>query len=134
MSSPVWADVETVASHDPLFVAPNDTLRAAARTMWEHSVGALLVGDAHGLLGIISERDLATALARGADPDTATAGSAMSRDVVSLRPGDSLYDAGIDMLDVGIRHVPVIDERGVVRGMVSVRDLLRPLIVQALGG
>jgi len=134
MTSPVWAEVESVASHDPLFVAPNDTLRHVARTMWERSVGALLVGRPRGLLGIISERDLATALARGADPDTATAASAMSADIVSLRPGDTLYDAGIDMLDVGIRHVPVIDDHGEVHAMVSVRDLLRPLLVRALGG
>jgi CBS domain-containing protein len=134
MTSPVWAEVKTVASHDPLFVAPNDTLRHVARTMWERSVGALLVGRPRDLLGIISERDLATALARGADPDTATAASAMSADIVSLRPGDTLYDAGIDMLDVGIRHVPVIDEHGEVQAIVSVRDLLRPLLVRALGG
>lgn len=134
MTSPVWADVETVGSHNPLFVAPDTTLRHVARKMWEQSVGALLVRDARRVLGIISERDLATALAQGVDPDRATAASAMSADVVSLRAGDTLYDAAIDMLDVGIRHVPVIDEHGEVQAIVSVRDLLRPLLVRALGG
>ncbi len=134
MASPVWAEVDTVGSHDPLFVSCNETLRRVARIMWEHSVGCLLVRGPRGLVGIISERDVVTALARGADPDTARAGSAMSADLVSLRPGDSLYDAAIDMLDVGIRHVPVIDDHGDVQSMVSVRDLLRPLLVRALGG
>lgn len=134
MTSTVWAKVDSVGSHDPLFVAPEDTLRDVARVMWERSVGALLVGGPKTPLGIISERDLASALARGADPDTVTAAEAMSADIVSLRPGDTLYDAAVDMLDVGIRHVPVLDEQGVVQGIVSVRDLLRPLLVNSLGG
>jgi len=36
------------------------------------------------------------------------------------------------MLDLGIRHVPVLDERDAVLGMVSVRDLLRPLLTASL--
>ncbi len=134
MTSTAWAKIETVGSHDPLFVAPDETLRLVARKMWEQTVGALLVGDRHRLVGIISERDLATALARGGDPDSTTAADAMSTDIVSLRPGDTLYDAAIDMLDVGIRHVPVIDDEGTVQAVVSLRDLLRPLLVKSLGG
>jgi CBS domain-containing protein len=56
----------------------------------------------------------------------------MSSDLVALRPGDSVYDAAVDMLDLGIRHVALLDEYGTAVGMVSVRDLLRPLVVGAL--
>ena len=38
------------------------------------------------------------------------------------------------MFDNVIRHVPILDEHGDVSGIVSVRDLLRPLLVGALGG
>ncbi len=60
------------------------------------------------------------------------AGEVMSYDLIALRPTDSVYDAAIDMLDLGIRHVAVLDEQGRAVGMVSVRDLLRPLVVGAL--
>jgi CBS domain-containing protein len=53
---------------------------------------------------------------------------------VSLQPADRLYDAAVHMLDLGIRHVPVVDERGTVEGIVSIRDLLRPLLVRSLEG
>jgi signal-transduction protein with cAMP-binding, CBS, and nucleotidyltransferase domain len=56
----------------------------------------------------------------------------MSSHLVALQPTDSVYDAVIDMLDLGIRHVAVLDEHGTAVGMVSVRDLLRPLVVSAL--
>ena len=102
--------------------------------MAEHSIGAILVGDSHRLLGIISERDLVAVIAAGADAELATAAGVMSAEVVSLRPADRLYDAAIDMLDLGIRHVPVVDEHGTVEGVVSIRDLLRPLLVRSLEG
>jgi CBS-domain-containing membrane protein len=38
------------------------------------------------------------------------------------------------MIDHEVRHLPVVDENDDVVGMVSVRDLLRPLLIDALGG
>jgi CBS domain-containing protein len=73
-------------------------------------------------------------LARGGDADTTTVEQAMTRTVVSARPGDRLLDVVFLMTDAGIRHVPVIDEHGDMSGMVSIRDMVRPLLVAHLGG
>ena len=56
----------------------------------------------------------------------------LSHDLVALRPADAVYDAAVDMLDLGIRHVAVLDQHGTAVGMTSVRDLLRPLVISAL--
>jgi signal-transduction protein with cAMP-binding, CBS, and nucleotidyltransferase domain len=37
----------------------------------------------------------------------------------------------MDMLDRGIRHLPVMEDRKVI-GVVSLRDLIRPLLAGAL--
>lgn len=132
MTSTVWTRIDEVAHHDPVIVAPEMRLREAAAVMDRHGIGAVIVGTAKRAVGILSERDIVGALACGADPDEATAAGAMSSDVVSVRPGDVVYDAAVDMLDLGIRHVPVLDEHGTVLGMVSVRDLLRPLLMGSL--
>jgi CBS domain-containing protein len=71
---------------------------------------------------------------QGVDLDKMTAEEAMTRDVVSARVGDALYDAAYQMLDGVIRHLPVVDDNGRVIGMVSVRDLLRPLLLDAVEG
>lgn len=134
MTSTAWTRIADLASHDAVFVPPETPLRQVADVMAERSIGAVLVGEPRRLLGIVSERDLVAALAAGADAERATAAGAMSADVVSLRPADRLYDAAIHMLDLGIRHVPVVDERGTVDGIVSIRDLLRPLLVRSLEG
>jgi signal-transduction protein with cAMP-binding, CBS, and nucleotidyltransferase domain len=132
MIANVWTKVQDVTTRAPVVVSPQMTLRVAAEVMAEESIGVVLVTSGRGELGILSERDVVTALASGADPDAATVASAMSHDVVSVRPHDTLYDAAVDMLDLGFRHVPVLDERGAVLGVVSVRDLLRPLLTASL--
>ena len=116
-------------------VAPGTTVREVLAGLAEHGVGALVVtADGQRIDGIVSERDLVAAAATGTDFDGDTAAGAMSADVVCLRPADRLYDAAVDMLDLGIRHVPVVDERGTVEGIVSIRDLIRPLLVRSLEG
>lgn len=132
MSSTVWTRIQDVAKREPVMVPPQTVLREVTRTMARDDVGAVLVGTPKRPLGIVSERDVALALARGADPDETRAAAVMSSDLVALRPGDSVYDAAVDMLDLGIRHVAVLDQHGTAVGMISVRDLLRPLVISAL--
>ncbi|HET6951563.1 MAG TPA: CBS domain-containing protein [Acidimicrobiales bacterium] len=115
----------------PVLVAPGDSLRRVARTLWEQSVGAAVVGTAEQPVGVISERDVVTQLAQGADAGTAE--HAMTRRVISARPDDPLLDVAFLMLDDVIRHVPLVNEDGTVTGMVSMRDLLQPLLIEAAG-
>lgn len=115
-----------------VIVAPDAPLRTVARTMWEESVGAAVVGTADQPVGIISERDIVAALGRGNDPDTVTAREIMTAPIVAARPEDRLVDVAYLMFDDVIRHVPILDELDHVTGIVSVRDLLRPLLVDAL--
>ena len=124
--------VGSVATREPVFVGASATLRDVARSLLSHSVGILLVGDERHLLGVISERDVVTELAQGSDPDTRTAHDAMTSYLISVRREDPIYDAAGQMLDDAIRHVPVVDEDDRVVGMVSVRDLIRPLLLDAL--
>ena len=126
--------IETLARRQPLFVEPGATLRGVAHTMWAEDVGALVVGDPRHPIGLISERDVVAELGQGADPDAKTAEEAMTNYVVSARLGDPLFDAASEMVDDGIRHLPVVDDGGNVVGMISARDLLRPLLLDALGG
>lgn len=125
--------VQNLSHREPVFIGPDETLRTATDRMWREDVGVLVVGDGHRLAGIISERDVVQRIAQGADPDTSTVGEAMAHHVISAHSGDPLYEAAFRMLNEEVRHVPVVDELDRVVGMVSVRDLLRPLLLDALG-
>jgi len=57
----------------------------------------------------------------------------MTAEVTSLHQGDELTLAD-DIMRLGrIRHLPVLDERGALVGIVSGRDLCQSALVKALG-
>ena len=56
----------------------------------------------------------------------------MTADVIAAGRGDSLADAYETMLNLGFRHLPVVDGTRLV-GIVSERDLFRSSLAQALG-
>jgi CBS domain-containing membrane protein len=51
----------------------------------------------------------------------------MKTDVTALTPGTTLQEARTRMIDLGIRHMPVIDHDRHVVGMLSHRDLAHAL-------
>ncbi len=113
----------------PVAVEATDSLRSAAYTLWRENVGAVVVQDGGSTpLGILSERDVVTRAARGEDLDTVTVGEAMNTHLIAARLGDTTHDVAYQMLENGIRHLPVLDDAGRVVGMVSIRDVLRPVV------
>ena len=92
MPSTVWSKLQDVAMRAPVVVPPQTPLRVAAEVMDKESIGAVVVAVDNRTVGILSERDVVSALAWGADPDEVTVAAAMSHDVVSLQSDDTLYD------------------------------------------
>lgn len=103
------------------------TLRGAAAALRDLDVGTLVVMAGHDIAGIISERDVVRAVADGADIDDVAVGSVMSPDPRYATPAESTRTALHTMLVAGVRHLPVVEE-GEVIGIVSMRDLVAPLI------
>jgi CBS domain-containing protein len=114
------ADVMTRASVTDSSAA---TIKAAASLMWAQQTGSLVVVDGAELIGIITERDVMKAVARGLDPAEVTVSEVMTPDVVTVSPDTPLYEVARMMAARWIRHLPVTDDSGVV-GMVSQRDLV----------
>jgi CBS domain-containing protein len=112
----------------PLVVIdPAASLRQAAEAMRRSGIGALPVGDAVEIQGIVSERDLVRALADGLDVDATPVAEVMSANPRYLTEGDSLATAADVMITAGVRHLPVFDE-GQPVGIVSIRDVARAVL------
>ena len=124
--------VRELATRPPVTIEETATLRAAAHMLWVHTVGAAVVLRDERPVGIVSERDLVSALAAGLDPDTASVSAIMTDEVLSAGPYDRVLTAAIDMIDREIRHLPLFDEAGRCVGVVSMRELVRPMLLDAL--
>jgi CBS domain-containing protein len=99
-----------------------DSLTAAADRMWAKQTGSLLVMDGERLLGIITERDVMKAVARGDDLANTPVSAVMTTSVLTVTPETTLQQAARHMADRWIRHLPVV-VNGAVIGMISQRDL-----------
>lgn len=96
----------------------------AARAMADNHIGAVLVTQAPGLAGIVTDRDLALAVLGGdLDPKTTPLGDVMSEGVVTCDIGASLDDVVRLMIDHGVRRIP-ITENGRPIGLVTFDDLV----------
>jgi CBS domain-containing protein len=106
--------------------APATSVAAAARSMKEGKVGAVLVVEEGRLTGIFTERDaLFRVMARGLDPEATLLGDVMTRDPITVEPDETFGYALLLMHQNGFRHAPVV-EGGRPVGMVSARYALDP--------
>jgi CBS domain-containing protein len=110
-------------SRDLLTVESALTLAEVAERMVEREVGAVLVMDGERLAGILTERDVLRAVARGIR-DEALVRDCMTLDPDTIEPGETTQHAATLMMHGGFRHLPVT-EQGAVVGMLSIRDLMR---------
>ena len=103
------------------------TLREAIDQLTERRIGALVVsGDGKAIEGIISERDIVRAAsASGPSALDGSVGAVMSTDVVTCSAGDGVDRLMALMTERRIRHLPVVDERGHLTGIVSIGDVVK---------
>ena len=105
-------------------VSPMTSIREAAKTMHENAVGSVLVVDENGKLqGIFTERDLVRVVATDKDLNRPVK-EFMTKSVETLKPNDSLWKALEIMTNLGVRHIPIVDDDRKPLGVVSMRDLL----------
>ncbi len=108
-----------------LVVGPGHTLREAAQLMHERNVGSAIILDADQPgPGLLTERDVLSAIGRGLDPDAECVADHLTSDLVFAAPDWSLEQAACEMVRGGFRHLIVIDG-GDVRGVLAMRDIVR---------
>ncbi len=110
-------------SRNLLSVDPGETITEVAQRMVERNLGAVLVLDGRRLVGIMTERDLLRAVARGLHGDALVA-EYMTEHPETIAPDDTTQHAAVLMIHGGFRHLPVVERDDVV-GILSIRDLMR---------
>lgn len=102
-------------------------LMVAAKALRDRNIGLLLVTDGDELVGVLSERDLITALADDDDLTTTRLADRARGDILTVEATESLQ-TGVDlMVTGGTRHLVVVDGDGLPVGVLSARDVLTEL-------
>lgn len=102
---------------------PSASAYEAARAMADNHIGAVLIGEDHELVGIVTDRDLALEIIAGSLDPRAPLREIMSDELVTVEVSAMVNDVVRLMQERGCRRVPVVEEGRPV-GMVTLDDLL----------
>ncbi len=109
-------------------LATSTSLRDAATALRRHDVSFASVGVGDAIDGVISERDLVAAMARGDDLDTVTLDAIESDSLFWALATTTVDDVAREMLDASVRHILVCHPDGTLAGVVSMRDILAAVL------
>jgi len=116
--------VNEVITEDVVTAERDTPVRTVVAKMAEHNVGSVIVVEEDRPIGIITDRKVALALEETADIADRTADELLHGDVFTADPSMSIFDAIQVMSDEGIRRLPIVDDNGALRGIVTLDDAL----------
>lgn len=105
-------------------VSPNDTIAVAVSEMRDHNVGAVVIVRDRAVEGILTDRDVALALALGGVSAAAPVSEIMTRDVVTIWEDQGVFNATQYMQGHQVRRLPVINRDNELVGMVTLDDIV----------
>ncbi len=121
-------------------VEPDDGIFKAQELMAANRIRHLPVIQPDGrLIGIVTDRDIRSALPykffkefpseeEKKNFSELKIKNIMSKDPITISPTYTIQDALVMIQDARVGALPVVDENGILRGIISVRDLLRAFI------
>jgi CBS domain-containing protein len=104
-------------------IAPETSVLDAIHKMNQLKIGSLVVMENGFVVGMFTERDVLRLVGDELNPAEAQVKDAMSTNVKYAKPEMQLDDVGEIMKDRRIRHLPVCDEMGRLKGVISIGDL-----------
>lgn len=122
-------------NREVVIVEATETVMEAAILMRAHHVGDVVVVEKRDNLnfpvGILTDRDIVMeVLAQAEEPSSVIIGDVMSRDLIMVREQDDLMATIKLMCSRGIRRMPVVDDEGVLLGILTVDDVLELITEQ----
>jgi CBS domain-containing protein len=110
---------------------PTATVLEVINLLKDYNLGAVVVSpDGRQVAGIVTERDIVRKLTEGTGFLDGPVSDIMTADVQTCSAKDSVQSLMETMTEQRIRHLPVVDERGSLTGIVSIGDAVKSHITQ----
>lgn len=114
----------------PIYVSPESTIHDALLKMSANNIGAMLVKDHTGIIGIYTERDLLKNSAQESfDPKKAIIKDFMSTNLISVPHDCSIYNMMDIFLGKRLRHL-LVEHEGEYVGLLSTGDVVKANLVE----
>jgi CBS domain-containing protein len=107
-----------------MWISPETPLMEIAKTMQEHDIGALPVGENDRLVGMVTDRDIVCrGVAGGRDLSKLKARDVMTKGITYCRDENEIQEALELMQKHKVRRLPVIDANKRMVGILSLGDV-----------
>ena len=119
-------NVQDIMTSDVQCCGPDTNLATAAKIMWDTDCGVLPVLNVEGqVLGVITDRDICMACAtKNRAPSEITVRETVSRKTYTCKMSDDVHPVMDIMKREQVRRLPVVDEKGVLQGLISMNDFI----------
>ncbi|MFC6987755.1 CBS domain-containing protein [Haloplanus sp. GCM10025708] len=92
--------------------------------MLDEELGDLVIAEDDKLVGIVTDRDIALAVARYDDLSELTAEDVMTPDPVTTHEDATAVDLPATMAEGRVRRIPVVDDEGTLVGIATLDDVV----------
>ncbi|MGZ4231278.1 MAG: putative nucleotidyltransferase substrate binding domain-containing protein, partial [Solirubrobacteraceae bacterium] len=120
---PAHQPVATLLRAPTIRCEPMTSIREVARQMTQAGANAAIVDLRGGGFGIVTDRDIRTRIVAAGVPLSAPVAGVMTSPAFSVTPGRLGGEVLFELLERGIRHAPVVNERGQLVGVIEDLDL-----------
>ena len=115
-------------TQNPITVSPLESIEEAYGVLIKNGIHQVPVLSDGSLVGIITDRDLRTALYDRPGAPNVKVSAVMSREPISITDDLKIVEAAKVISKERFNALPVVDSRGELIGIVTVRDILDGLI------
>jgi len=121
--------IQEVMTANPIWCLPEDASIQAARIMRELNVDIVPVVKSatdHKLVGLVTDRDLCLGVvAMNQHPQAVPVQKCMTTIMIACQPDEDIQRAAVLMEENQMHRIPVVDQRGILHGIVSTADICR---------
>jgi CBS domain-containing protein len=118
-------NIRDVMTSNPCTIDAEKSVAYAAKMMLEEDVGLAPIVEGDRLIGMLTDRDIATRVAaEGRDPDQVKVRDVASKQLITIGPQQDLDEALRKMAKHQVRRLPVVEDGRLV-GVVAQADIAR---------
>lgn len=122
-------NIGAICSRETIIASPKDSVSVAAQLMLQYNVGSLVVVETDGKgnkpVGIVTDRDIVLkTIARNLQVSEVMLGDIMTAKLLTAKETDDVYEMLKKMRAKVVRRIPVVDEDGYLKGILTIDDLL----------
>jgi acetoin utilization protein AcuB len=120
--------VKDFMTQNPIIVSPLENIENTSQVLIENGIHQIPVVSNGNLVGIVTDRDLKIALSEDLRDPSLNVGSVMSRNPVTVTDDLKIVEAAKIIRKRRFNALPVVNKKGELVGILTVRDILDGLI------